>query len=592
MSKEPKQMNHLLTAEGEKLLKAIAENPSHIPWNEYPRPQLQRDSFLCLNGIWEFSASESFDTAATESILVPYPPESRLSGICRSMGKDPTVCYRRTFTLPEDFIRDRVLLHFGAVDQTAKVLLNGTELGTHRGGYEDFSWDITAHLQKENCLEVYVTDSLSDAVLPYGKQRYKRGGMWYTPVTGIWQTVWLESVPDIHVRRLSIRTTLDTVHITADGITSGVVQIRTPQGELRADITDSKAEIQIPSPRNWTPEDPYLYHFTLHSGEDTVTSYFALRTVEKKTVNGIPRICLNGKPYFLHALLDQGYYSDGIFTPASPESCTEDILQMKKLGFNTLRKHIKIEPERFYYDCDRLGMLVMQDMVNAGRYSFLRDTALPTIGIQKLSDRHMHRNRQTRTAFAESMENTVRRLCNHPCICYWTIFNEGWGQFDGTSQYKLLQKLDNTRIIDTASGWFGSCLSDVESIHVYFRPVKIKKTAIPLVLSEFGGYSCKIPEHSFNPYKTYGYRFFEKQSDFENALIALYENEIIPAVEKGLCGAVYTQLSDVEDETNGLVTYDRKHCKAEENRMRIIARKLHDAMQKSCAEDQVPVPEE
>ena len=567
-------MNHLLTAEGEKLQKAIADNPSYIPWNAYPRPQMKRDSFLCLNGIWEFSASGSFGDSPAEHILVPFPPESRLSGIGRSMGKDPKICYRRIFAIPEGFLCDRVLLHFGAVDQTAKVLLNGTELGIHHGGYESFSFDITDCLQQENCLEVYVTDTLSDTVLPYGKQSYKRGGMWYTPITGIWQTVWLESVPETYIIGLKIQTTLDTVQIKADGIASGQVHIRTPQGEITAGLSDSKAEIRIPSPRNWTPEDPYLYHFTLHSGEDTVTSYFALRTVEVRTVDEIPRICLNGNPVFLHALLDQGYYSDGIYTPAAPESYTEDILSMKKLGFNTLRKHIKVEPERFYYDCDRLGMLVMQDMVNNGKYSFLRDTALPTIGLKKLPDRHMHRNEKTRSAFVEGMKNTVNQLYNHPCICYWTIFNEGWGQFDGTAQYHLLQELDDTRIIDTASGWFGGCMRDVESIHVYFKPVKIKKTAIPLVLSEFGGYSCKIPEHSFNPYKTYGYRFFEKQSDFENALVTLYDTEIIPAVEKGLCGAVYTQVSDVEDETNGLFSYDRKVCKVAQEPMRALAEKL------------------
>ncbi|MBQ8402049.1 MAG: glycoside hydrolase family 2, partial [Clostridia bacterium] len=509
----------------------------------------------------------------------------------RSMGKDPVLYYTRTFTVPADFIKDRVLLHFGAVDQTARVLLNDMELGTHTGGYDAFTFDITDALQDSNTLEVYVTDTLSDAVLPYGKQCYNRGGMWYTPVTGIWQTVWLESVPETYVRRLSVHTTLDAVRITAEGITEGEICIKTPEGEICARLTGSKAEISIPSPRHWTPEEPYLYRFTLRSGADTVHSYFALRTVDVRQINGILRICLNGKPYFLHALLDQGYYSDGIFTPASPASYTEDILAIKKLGFNTLRKHIKIEPECFYYDCDRLGMIVMQDMVSNGKYSFLRDTALPTIGLKKRPDRWMHTDPAARKAFAEGVKSTVRQLHNHPCICYWTIFNEGWGQFDGTVQYRFLHDMDDTRIIDTASGWFGGCLSDVESIHVYFRPVKIrKKTDSPLVLSEFGGYACKIPEHSFDPDKTYGYRYFTDPSAFADALIRLYEDEIIPAVEKGLCGAVYTQVSDVEDETNGLFTYDRKICKADAQRMSVIAQKLCAAMQASCEEDRPPEP--
>jgi beta-galactosidase/beta-glucuronidase len=291
-------------------------------------------------------------------------------------------------------------------------------------------------------------------------------------------------------------------------------------------------------------------------------------------VDGIPRILLNEKPYFFHGLLDQGYFSDGIYTPASPKAYEFDILSMKKLGFNMLRKHIKIEPAQFYYDCDRLGMVVFQDMVNNGGYSFLRDTALPTVGMKRLNDKMLHRDPKTRAAFEDGMEKTVHQLFNHPCICYWTIFNEGWGQFDSAKMYERMKKLDTSRIIDTASGWFAGAPSDVESLHVYFKPFRFKESKKPVVLSEFGGYSYKPEGHVFNPFKTYGYRFFERRSDFEDALIRLYEQEIIPAVGKGLCATVYTQVSDVEDETNGLLSYDRKVLKVSEERMKVVDERL------------------
>ena len=247
---------------------------------------------------------------------------------------------------------------------------------------------------------------------------------------------------------------------------------------------------------------------------------------------------------------------------------------MKRLGFNTLRKHIKVEPEQFYYDCDRLGMVVFQDMVNNGHYSFLRDTALPTVGLKRLGDKHLHRDPATRRAFCEGMESTVRQLGNHPCICYWTIFNEGWGQFDSAAQYEALKKLDSTRFIDTASGWFSGAPSDVESLHVYFKPVKIKPSAKPIVLSEFGGYSYKPEGHVFNPDHTYGYRFFQDEQTFRKALTELYEKEILPAISLGLCAAIYTQVSDVEDETNGLLSYDRAVLKVDEAEMKTLAERL------------------
>ena len=573
MSKK-NQLVHLLTEAGE----ALQANPAAIPWNVYPRPQMKRDSFFCLNGEWKLSVA-SMNGMEDKPILVPFCPESLLSGVGIPPANITVMSYCKTFTLPEGFDQGRVLLHFGAVDQCAKIYLNGQLVGSHVGGYEAFSFDVTDYLENENLLEVECEDMLFNHILPYGKQRKKRGGMWYTPVSGIWQTVWLESVPETYIHSLRIDTTANTATITAEGVTDGTVTVTTPDGNLSFPLAAGKATITIPSPRLWSPEDPYLYAFTVEAGEDKVQSYFALRTLEVKTVNDIPRLCLNGRPYFFHALLDQGYWSDGIYTPASPECYAQDILAMKELGFNTLRKHIKVEPEQFYYDCDRLGMIVMQDMVNNGRYSFIRDTALPTIGIKKLSDKNHHRNKDTREAFYQGMESTVNQLRNHPCICYWTIFNEGWGQFNSQVAYEILCELDDTRFIDTASGWFKGAESDVDSEHIYFKPVKLKYRDKPMVLSEFGGYAYKPEGHAFNPTGTYGYRFFKQQEDFENALVDLYKDEIIPAVKEGLCGAVYTQVSDVEDETNGLLSYDRKVLKADAIRMKRIAAALASAIQ-------------
>ena len=565
-----KNIIHLLTPEGE----ALQADTHAIPWNVYPRPQMKRDSFLCLNGEWEVTVNGE----APRPIRVPFCPESILSGMCMPPSASVTMDYFKTFTLPEDFNKGRVILHFGGVDACANIIVNGDRVGFHQGGYEAFSFDITDYLQAENHLTAEVWDNLRPHVLPYGKQRADRGGMWYTPVSGIWQTVWLESVPETYVQSLRIDTDGDTATITATGVTEGTVTVTTPEGELSFPLADGKATVKIPSPRYWCPEDPYLYEFTLKAGEDRVSSYLALRTLEIKQVGGIPRLCLNGRPYFLHALLDQGYWSDGIYTPATPDGYEKDILAMRELGFNTLRKHIKIEPEQFYYDCDRLGMLVMQDMVNNGHYSFLRDTALPTVGVKRLNDKRLHRDEAARAAFFKGMESTVSQLRNHPCIIYWTIFNEGWGQFDSLAAFERMKALDSSRFIDTASGWFKGADSQVDSEHIYFKPVKLTYSEKPMVLSEFGGYSYKPEGHVANPVHTYGYRFFKEQADFEAALVKLYEEEIIPAVGQGLCAAVYTQVSDVEDETNGLLSYDRRVCKVSAAPMKAIAEKLYKAI--------------
>ena len=567
----------LLTREGEEFL----VSKKTIPWNVYPRPHMKRDSFFCLNGEWDIKICEN-GTDKTEKITVPFVPESVLSGIGKRTAPNSVLYYRKEFSLPKDFApeNNRVLLHFGAVDQIAEVSINGRVLGEHRGGYDAFSFDVTEYLSDVNTLEVKVIDELENGILPYGKQCEKRGGMWYTPVSGIWQTVWLETVPSNYIKDIRIVTDGSgaDVYVEGDGNLCGMVEL----GYMRYYLKDGHARIEIGDPVFWTPEAPYLYDVAVRVGEDRVESYFAFRTLEIKEYDTIPRLCLNGKPCFFHGLLDQGYFCDGIFLPATPEGFERDITEAKKLGFNMLRKHIKVEPELFYYYCDKLGMIVFQDMVNNSDYSFFRDTALPTVGIKRLDDRKMHCNPESRKAFIESMEKTVKQLSFHPSVCCYTIFNEGWGQFDHASVYERLKKLDDSRFVDSVSGWFtpkkaDALASDVESLHIYFKPIKTGKSVYgkPLVLSEFGGYSYKVEGHSFNLDKNYGYRTFTEQKPFEDALETLYLGEVLPAIKKGLCASVYTQLTDVEDETNGLLTYDRKTVKVPYEIMQGIADKLY-----------------
>jgi len=561
------QMIFRMVRNGHRELPTEFANQDAIPFSAYPRPQLRRNSYYRLNGIWD------------NGITVPFPPQSRLSGYGKRIGSRFT--YSRKFELPEDFLKNKLLLHFGAVDQIAEVYVNGIKVGGHKGGYLPFTLDITdAYQAGENQLLVKVTDTLSRKY-PYGKQRKKRGEMWYTPVSGIWQSVWLESVPENYVE--NIRITPDLTGINLEVETKAleyVVKIHTGEGEIKKIFRDKQVRIDFAEegiePVLWNPENPYLYELQIQAGEDRVESYFGLRSVDIREISGRNRICLNGNPIFLHGVLDQGYFSDGIYLPASEEGYRFDIQKMKWLGFNALRKHIKIEPECFYYMCDKMGMLVMQDMVNSGRYSFLRDTALPTLGFVRKKDTRRFLNKQHRNFFIQHTRETLEHLYNHPCIVYYTIFNEGWGQFDSDNIYDLVKGLDSSRIIDTTSGWFRNNKSDVESTHVYFKEVDFEETERPHILSEFGGYSFILKEHCYSLHHQHGYGFYENVEALTERIVKAYEKMVLPGIEKGLCGSVYTQLSDVEDEVNGLYTYDRKVCKVDGTRMQEISKRIDE----------------
>ncbi|MBR2262877.1 MAG: glycoside hydrolase family 2 [Firmicutes bacterium] len=564
-------MERLLTVQGEALLRSDAQ-----PWPQYPRPQMVRDSFRNLNGWWDFAitSDERPPQRFERRIRVPFVPESALSGIEEAVPDGSFLWYRLRLEPPFGKDGERVLLHVGAADQTAVVwvdgrrapLVHGTSDNgyTHQGGYEAFTAELTDLMPAEGSAEliIQVHDHLGTFEYPYGKQSLTRGGMWYTPCSGIWQTVWMETVPQAYIQAVHTKTVREAdgawrVMISAEGISEGQVVF----GELTLPLTEGWAELFIRHPRLWRPEDPYLYEFAVQATSgDAVQSYFALRTLDTRTVDGVPRLCLNGKPYFFHGLLDQGYWPDGLWTPADPAQFEEEILKVKALGFNMLRKHIKVEPELFYYDCDRLGIAVFQDMVQNGDYDFKRDTILPTLAIHCRSDRKLHTDPSARKCFLEGMTATVQQLKEHPSIVCWTIFNEGWGQFCGTEAYMQLRHEDDTRWIDTASGWFHphGLKTDVESCHNYFFKLRVHKTGRPFVLSECGGLAWRPDGHAFNPEYMYGYRKFKDRPSLAEAIVQMYEKKLIPLISKGLCAVVYTQVSDVEDETNGLFSYDRK----------------------------------
>ena len=555
---------------------------------EYPRPQMRRNSYLNLNGRWEYAITDSDESPRRwdGTILVPFSPESALSGVGRSLQPGQTLWYRREVILPQGFIPadGRLLLHFGAVDQEAAVYWNGRLLGRHMGGYNAFTLDATDALGPRNSLVVRVHDDTDASFHSRGKQKTRRGGIWYTPQSGIWQTVWMEAVPRHYIESLRIVPLFDQSAVEVMVRCSQPLQCEaTVDGRTVPFTSGEPARIPMPDFRAWSPEDPYLYDLSVTLGEDRVESYFGMRKMEVRADRGgVKRLFLNGEPYFQSGLLDQGYWPDGLYTAPSDEALIYDIQTAKAMGFNLLRKHIKVEPMRWYYHCDRLGMLVWQDMPSGGgKYRFSTITLPLVTGIHRRDNHYRafaRASSQGRGEYMDELEEMVGQLFNAPSVVLWVPFNEGWGQFDSTLVMERLHALDPTRPVDPASGWHDQGAGELRSLHVYFKPFRFRRDrrGRALALSEFGGYNLRVDGHCFNQ-KDYGYRRLPDAAALWRDFSRLYEREVLPAVPRGLCASVYTQLSDVEDELNGLMTYDRRVVKLDADEVRELNERLKEA---------------
>lgn len=537
-----------------------------IPLIEYPRPQFKRDSYYSLNGEWDFIIKKANGKEISGKITVPYSPECELSGVKEQVKRGDLLIYNKTFTLPKDFNRGRVLINFGAVDQVCLVKVNNAIVGGNQGGYNPFTFDITSFLvDGENSLSVEVIDDADSDIYGRGKQKYKNGGIWYTATSGIWQSVFIESVPQDYIKSVKLIPNYDDKTLTVKPIKSGsggvAVSIFDGDTLLYTESGSDDIIISVNKCKEWNLESPELYKVILSFGEDKVESYFGLRKFSIIEKNGYKYFALNNKPIFHNGLLDQGYYNGGLLTPKSNRDMYNEIKAVKELGFNMLRKHIKIEPLLWYYYCDILGVLVWQDMINGGKkYKTHRIILAPFINLH-LNDKNyksMGRSEKSRAQYYKEAFLMQDTLYNSVSLCLYTPFNEAWGQFDALEVTKTLRERDNTRLYDHASGWQDMGGGDLSSKHIYFRKIRLKNDGKRiLAVTEFGGYSLALKGHIFTK-KKFGYKGFKSREDLEKAYIKLYKTEIIPEIYKnGLCATVYTQLTDIEDEINGIFTFDR-----------------------------------
>ena len=583
------------------------------PLPEYPRPALRRDSFESLNGLWQFAITKSAQLPRQweGDILVPYSPETRASGVGRTLQPGEWLHYYRSFALPAGS-GGRVLLHFGAVDYACAVQVNGHLVGGHRGGYWPFTFDITEALNADhNRLWVAVQDPTGAGVQARGKQTLRPGGMFYPAQSGIWQTVWLERVPDNYIETLTVTPDYDARTVTVRARTAkpggavnlwavvraGGVTIAEDWGSDEAD-RDGEVTLNIPEEHffPWSPDSPFLYDLTVGTtqGEeesfDTVHSYFALRKWScAPDAKGVLRFCLNDRPLLLNGLLDQGYWPEGLYTPPSDAAVVHELQTIKELGFNLLRKHAKIEPQRWYYHCDKLGLIVWQDMVNGGEpyrlwfVTYLTNVLQPLL--RKLPDTAAlrgllsRRSEASREEYGRELEATVEALRGHPCIGCWVPFNEGWGQFDAAQAVETLRTLDPDRLVDEASGWYDQGGGDVDSRHNYFYPLHLRPGRRTVALSEYGGIAWPMPGHE-PPRRTYGYGTAKSRAELTGRYRKLQLETVLPQLRNGLSALVYTQVSDVEDEGNGLFTYDRQAVKPDPAAVRAVNEALEAEFEK------------
>lgn len=550
-----------------------------IPFPEYPRPQMERkDNWTILNGYWDLKVvSKENETIKEGKILVPYSPETERSGFGHITEPDETLIYSLSVSLPFPFDKEkeRIFIHFGAVDYEAWVLVDGVEMIHHRGGYLPFSIEVD---KKEFNLEVRAKDPSDTKEQERGKQKIKRGGIWYTPQSGIWQSVWAEKTPKDYIKGIKITPDLTGFSISLDKTGDGECELKLD--DKTYNFSSGETRIEIEKPHLWSPEDPYLYHFSVTFGDDTVFSYVGLRTFGTgEDEKGVKRLMLNGKPYFHHGVLDQGYWDGGLYTPPSDEAMVDDIKLVKSMGFNTLRKHIKVEPLRWYYHCDRLGVLVWQDMVSGGGKYLFPVISAPLILGSHLKDNHYsllrRKDKEMRDEFEKNLSLMIAHLYNVTSIAMWVPFNEAWGQFDSVRIGRNVEEMDKTRTVDYSSGWLDQGEGSFLSLHVYFRPYKFKKDKRKrcVILTEFGGYGREIKGHRYGN-DTFQYKGFNSEKELTDAFIEMYKRDIIPAKKEGLAAAIYTQLSDVEDELNGLITYDRMVVKMDKERVLELSKEL------------------
>jgi hypothetical protein len=528
---------------------------------EYPRPQMIRSDWQNLNGLWDLRIRTAEGNVEQHRILVPFPVESALSGVMRPVLPTDTLVYRRTFSVPRRWAGRRLRLHFGAVDHSAQVLVNGKEVGVHQGGYDPFSFDVTDALKPtgEQVLEVLVTDPTDAGPQPRGKQVLKPEGIWYTPVSGIWQTVWIEPVHERAIRSLHVETDLDahtaTVRLDAAVAPSDRFFVKVLDGEETlvdyGAVTGPNIGCKVRNPKLWSPEKPYLYGLIVGVKDskgnvlDQVRSYFAFRQISLgKDEQGRTRIFLNGKPYFLIGPLDQGYWPDGLYTAPSDAALRYDLEVTKRLGFNFVRKHVKVEPARWYWHCDRMGLLVFQDMPSGDKYIGSRD---PDI----------ERTPASAAQFQKELKAMIESFRFFPSVVGWVVFNEGWGQWKTAEMTELTRRLDPGRLVVSASGWTDRGTGDLIDWHAYPGPAAPSPEADRAsFLGEFGGLGLPMPGHMWQ--KTgWGYRSYKTVQELTDGIVALFQNLRFLIHDPGLSGAVYTQTTDVEQEVNGLMTYDR-----------------------------------